>query len=95
MEGFLQYVTFDTMSNSENESTVPFSEGQRILAAELQALGLSDVSISEHCYVTALLPANVSGKPKIGFIAHLDTSPEISGANVCARVVHFDGWTFH
>jgi tripeptide aminopeptidase len=40
---------------------------------------------------TALLPANVEGKPTIGFIAHLDTSPEISGANVRARVLHFDG----
>jgi hypothetical protein len=40
---------------------------------------------------TALLPANVEGKPTIGFIAHLDTSPEISGANVRTRVVHFDG----
>jgi tripeptide aminopeptidase len=99
MEGalprFLRYVTFDTMSNEGNESNVPSSEGQRVLAAalaaELQELGLSDVSVSEHAYVTALLPANVDGKPTIGFIAHLDTSPEISGANVHARVVHFDG----
>jgi tripeptide aminopeptidase len=92
---FLRYVKFDTMSNEDNESTVPSSEGQRVFAAalatELQELGLSDVSVSEHAYVTALLPANVAGKPTIGFIAHLDTSPELSGANIQARVVHFDG----
>jgi tripeptide aminopeptidase len=99
MEGvlarFLRYVKFDTRSDGANESTVPSSEGQRVfaaaLAAELQEIGLSEVTVSENAYVTALLPANVSGKPTIGFIGHLDTSPEISGANVQARVVHFDG----
>jgi tripeptide aminopeptidase len=92
---FLRYVKYDTQSNPDNESEVPSSPGQRVfaeaLAAELRQLGVSDVVVDEHAYVTGGIPANIPNKPTIGFIAHLDTSSEISGKDIKARIVHFDG----
>jgi tripeptide aminopeptidase len=92
VERFLRYVTFDTQS-SEGSATYPSTPGQLVLlnhlVAELQALGLADVEIDQHGYVMATVPAT-SGKaevPEIGFIAHVDTSPEMSGAGV-APIVH-------
>ena len=92
VERFLKYVTFDTQSD-ENSTTYPSTEKQfvllRLLVDELGALGLEDVEMDEHGYVTATIPATTtkSGVPVIGFFAHVDTSPEMSGANV-KPIVH-------
>ncbi len=87
VERFLRYVTFDTQS-SEASRTYPSTAGQlvllRQLVGELHELGLRDAAIDEHGYVTATLPATTrkAGVPVIGLIAHVDTSPEMSGAGV-------------
>ncbi len=93
---FLKYVTFDTKS-SEETGTTPSTPGQRVFAEalvkELEALGLEDISIDEHSYVMASLPANTDSEetPVIGFIAHLDTSPDMSGKDVNPRIVSYQG----
>ena len=97
LDRFLRYVQYDTQSN-EQSTTYPSTETQlvllRDLAAELRALGLSDASIDEHGYVTATIPATPGhgNAPVIGLIAHVDTSPEMSGAGV-KPIVHraYDG----
>jgi tripeptide aminopeptidase len=86
VERFLHYVTFDTQSR-EDADTYPSTEKQkdlgRVLVKELQSMGLADAAIDEWGYVTATLPANVShAVPVIGLIAHMDTSPDVSGKNV-------------
>lgn len=96
LEHFMKYITFDTQS-SESADKVPSTPGQWELAHELEheliERGLSDVSVSEYCYVTGTLPANTKRKfPAIGFIAHMDTSPEASGKNIKPRIVkNYDG----
>jgi len=92
VERFLRYVTYDTQS-SESSDTYPSTLKQldllRVLAEELRGLGLSDAEMDPHGYVMATIPAT-SGKanvPVIGFIAHVDTSPEMSGAGV-VPIVH-------
>ena len=93
LDRFLQYVQVDTQSKVQCRSgQVPSSEGQwqlaRILMAELETLGCEDISLSEHCCLTATLPATVSETvPVVGFIAHLDTSPDCSGKNVQPQLV--------
>jgi tripeptide aminopeptidase len=92
---FLKYVSFDTQSDPSSAS-VPSSVGQRIfaesLAEELKAIGMSDVELDDNCYLTATLPANSSKEvPVIGFIAHLDTSPDMSGRNVKPQIVRYSG----
>ena len=97
VERFLKYVSFDTQSSEENESKCPSSEKQFVLAEylkqELEQLGLEDVELDEHAYVYATLPANTDKDvPTIGFIAHMDTSPDCSGANVNPRIIYgYDG----
>jgi tripeptide aminopeptidase len=94
---FLRYVRYDTQSD-ESSTTYPSTTGQLTLlndlASELRALGLSDVDVDDYGYVTATLPATSSKPdvPTIGFIAHVDTSPEMPGANV-KPLVHerYDG----
>lgn len=91
LDRFLKYVTFDTQS-VEGARTVPSTPGQfdlaRRLVTELEELGLADIKLSEHAYVTATLPANTDKKiPAIGFIAHMDTATEMSGKNVKPRIV--------
>ena len=87
VERFLRYVTFDTQS-SETSETYPSTLKQldllRHLVDELKALGLADAAIDEHGYVMATIPATSKKKnvPVIGFIAHVDTSPEMSGEGV-------------
>ena len=86
VERFFKYVRFDTQS-AEDSQTFPSTEGQKkfaqVLADELKKLGLSDVQVDKYGYVTATLEANTSKSvPTIGFIAHMDTSPEVSGKNV-------------
>lgn len=93
---FLKYVSIDTQSD-ENSETCPSTEKQlvllRLLHNELIALGLSDVSMDENGYVMGTLPAN-NGKsgPAIGFVAHVDTSPDMPGNNIKPRIVeNYDG----
>lgn len=87
VERFLRYVTIDTQSREDAES-YPSTPGQldllRLLVEELQEIGLEDVGMDEHGYVFATIPATTSKRnvPVIGFIAHVDTSPEMSGAGV-------------
>jgi len=92
VERFLEYVKFDTQS-CEDSDTFPSTPGQLVLLQhlhdELKALGLSDVSMDKHGYVFATVPAT-SVKPDvpvIGFLAHVDTSPEMSGQGVKA-IIH-------
>lgn len=97
LDRFLRYVTYDTRAD-ERSSTYPSTEGQLVLlsdlAAELRDLGLSDVTMDEHGYVMGTVPATTrkAGVPVVGFIAHVDTSPEMSGAHV-RPIVHraYDG----
>ncbi|MDO5461223.1 MAG: peptidase T [Bacteroidales bacterium] len=91
LQRFLKYVTFDTESCDE-ASVVPTTEGQfvfaRYLEQELKEMGLCDVVLDEKGYLYATLPANCSKElPVVGFIAHLDTSPDMSGKNVTPRVI--------
>lgn len=92
LDRFLRYVRYDTQSD-ESSSGYPSTPGQlvllRDLAEELRGLGLADASIDEHGYVIATIPASSSkpGVPAIGFLAHVDTSPEMSGRNV-RPIVH-------
>lgn len=93
---FLKYVSFDTKSQ-DGVDRIPSSDGQFVLAkeieAELKELGLSDVSLDENGYIMATLPANCEGSPPIvGFIAHMDTSPDFSGKDVKPQIVeNYDG----
>jgi tripeptide aminopeptidase len=92
LERFLRYVRIDTQSDESSE-TYPSTAKQRdlgeLLARELRELGLEDAAIDEHGYVFATLPG-VRG-PTLGLIAHVDTSPDESGANVQPQVVHYEG----
>lgn len=96
VDRFLKYISFDTQSD-ENSGVTPSTSGQMILAQELkkemEAMGLQDITLDEHAYLMATLPANTGEKiPVIGFIAHLDTSPDMSGKNVNPRIVkNYDG----
>jgi tripeptide aminopeptidase len=96
IERFLQYVRIDTQSSEESES-FPSTEKQlgfaRMLRDELQREGLQDVTLDENGYVMATLPANTDKEvPTVGFIAHFDTSPDCSGADVKPRIVrNYDG----
>ncbi len=93
---FIKYVKFDTESNTETGLT-PSTPGQMVLAREiekeLREMGLEDISLDDNCYLMATLPANTDKDlPSIGFIAHLDTSPDLTGANVNPRIVeNYDG----
>ncbi len=86
LDRFLSYVKFDTQSSEESDtypSTLKQLELSKHLVKELKDLGLEDVELTEHGYVFATLPANVDHPvPVIGLIAHVDTSPEVSGAGV-------------
>ena len=95
LERFLKYVTFDTQSD-ETTGVTPSTPGQRVFAdalvKELQEIGLEEISLDENCYVMATLPANTTDPiPTIGFIAHLDTSPDMSGKEVTPRIVKYEG----
>lgn len=89
---FLHYVSLNTQS-SESSPTTPSTPNQMHLAlllkSECEALGLTEISLDNHAYLMATLPANTNQNlPTIGFIAHLDTSPDFSGENVKPRIVH-------
>ena len=93
---FLDYVKINTKSDETTRKT-PSTDGQlelgKILAEELKSIGVQDVTISEFGYVYGVVPSNVDKKvPKIGFIAHMDTSPDMTAENVKPQVVeNYDG----
>lgn len=96
VDRFLEYVKFDTQSD-ELTNLTPSTPGQMVFAQyleeKLNELGLKDVSLDENGYLMATLPGNCSDEvPTIGFIAHLDTSPDMSGRHVNPRIVKsYDG----
>ena len=96
VDRFLQYVKFDTQSD-ELTNLTPSTPGQMVFAQhlenELHSLGLKDISLDDNGYLMATLPGNVDHKvPTVGFIAHLDTSPDMSGRHVNPRIVeNYDG----
>ncbi|MBR0182300.1 MAG: peptidase T [Bacteroidaceae bacterium] len=93
---FLKYISYDTQSSEDNEGTCPSTDKQLILAQylrdELQAIGMQEVTMDQHGYVYATLPANTENVPVIGFIAHMDTSPDCSGRDIHPRLIeNYDG----
>lgn len=97
IERFLKYVSIDTQSSEEGADKCPSTEKQfdlaRYLVDELKQLGLSEVEMDEHGYVYATLESNTDeALPVVGFIAHMDTSPDCSGAGVKPRIIRdYDG----
>lgn len=93
---FIKYAKFDTESDTETGIT-PSTPGQMVLAREiekeLREMGLEDITLDDNAYLMATLPANTDKKiPAIGFIAHLDTSPDLTGKDVNPRIVkNYDG----
>jgi tripeptide aminopeptidase len=95
IDRFLKYVSYDTQS-SETSGETPSTPGQRVLAEaiaeELKQLGLKEVTLDDNCYLMATLPGNTAKKtPVIGFVAHLDTSPDMPGKNAKPRIVTYTG----
>lgn len=96
LERFLRYIAIDTESK-ERVSAIPSTEKQfnlaHVLVEELKAIGAVDVKVDEHCYVYGTIPATTDKEiPVLGFIAHMDTSPAYSGANVNPQFVrNYDG----
>ena len=95
-ERFIKYITIDTQSDPDN-SDFPSTEKQwdlaHILVKDLKAIGMQNVTLDDHCYVMATLPSNVDHHvPVIGFISHIDTSPDYSGTNVNPQIhKNYDG----
>ena len=96
VDRFLHYVSFDTQSDELTNMT-PSTPGQMVFAQaleqELRRIGLTEITLDENGYLMATLPANTDKEiPTIGFIAHLDTAPDMSGRNVQPRIVkNYDG----
>lgn len=96
IERFLRYVKIDTQADPDSQQT-PSSPSQMAyaneLANELTSIGLHDVQVSQYAYVTATLPANTDEpRPTIGFIAHMDTSPDMTGKHVNPKIIRqYDG----
>lgn len=92
-ERFLHYVSFDTMSDESSE-TCPSTPRQKLLGAvlveEMRQIGIADARMDENGYVYGTVPGDKS-LPTIGLIAHMDTSPDASGANIKAKIVAYDG----
>ncbi|MBN1113302.1 MAG: peptidase T [Bacteroidales bacterium] len=91
IDRFLRYVKVDTQSN-QNSDSCPSTKKQfdlaNILVKELQEMGAQDISLDENCYLMATIPSNTTKEtPTIGFIAHLDTSPDMSGKEVNPQIV--------
>jgi len=96
-ERFLKYVTFNTKSD-EASGTTPSSESQWVLARylkeELESIGASDVNIDENAYVSCRIPASAGYEDAeaVGFVAHMDTSPDFSGTDVKVQIIeNYDG----
>ena len=92
-ERFLRYVSFDTQSD-ENSPTCPSTAKQKLLGAaiveEMKAMGISDAFMDDNGYVYGTVPGDPS-LPAIGLIAHMDTSPDASGANIRTKIVAYEG----
>ena len=92
-ERFLKYVSFDTMSDEFSE-TCPSTAKQKLLGAalveEMKEMGISDAFMDEHGYVYGTVPGDPK-LPTIGLIAHMDTSPDASGADIKAKIVEYHG----
>ena len=97
LDKFLRYAKIDTQSNDASETT-PSTAKQfdlgNLLHKELISLGVKDAEIDEHCYVMATIPSNIPadhpayGKvPTIGFVAHVDTSPDVTDTNVNPQII--------
>lgn len=93
---FLKYIQIDTQSDPNNPE-FPSTEKQwdlaHVLVEELKTIGMQDVTLDENCYIMATLPSNIDNKvPTIGFVAHIDTSPDFSGTNVTPQIhENYDG----
>lgn len=93
---FLKYISFETTSNPQSENT-PSTENQmefaRFLTKELEEIGLKEVSLDENGYIMATLPSNNNSVyPTIGFIAHIDTSPDARGKDISPQIIkNYDG----
>jgi tripeptide aminopeptidase len=93
---FIRYVSVDTESDPNNPafpSTVKQWDLARILEKELHEIGMQDIELDQHCYLMATLPSNIEYEvPTIGFISHIDTSPDFTGKNVKPQVIeNYDG----
>lgn len=93
-ERFLEYISVDTTSREES-SSCPSSETQwdlaRRLETEMREIGLKDVELDEHGYVTGTIPANVEGVPVLGLISHMDTSSAVPGGPIHPKLVDYRG----
>ena len=93
---FISYVTIDTESDPNNPD-FPSSDNQwnlaNLLVKELKDIGMSDVTLDKNCYVMATLPSNLDYVvPTIGFVSHIDTTPDYTGANIKPKIHHeYDG----
>jgi len=88
---FLKYVTINTESDPRNPA-FPSTDNQwnlaKVLVDELQQMGMEEIDLDENCYLMATLPSNITYEvPTIGFIAHMDTSPDYTGANVNPQII--------
>ena len=96
IERFIKYVTIDTESDPNNPA-FPSTEKQwdlaKFLVKELTDIGMSDITLDDNCYVMATLPSNIDYEvPTIGFVSHIDTTPDYTGANVKPQIHHqYDG----
>lgn len=95
IDRFLKYVSIETTSDPSS-NTCPSAEREfnlaNLLVDEMKEMGLSDVSIDKYCYVYGRLPSNIDKDvPKVGFIAHMDTSPDASGKDVHPQFVKYEG----
>lgn len=91
VEKFIRYIKYDTRSD-ENSVSIPTTSGQlelaKELALELESMGMKDVCLDKNGYIMATLPSNIDKDvPIVGFIAHIDTSPEVSGTNINPKFV--------
>ncbi len=94
VDRFIRYAKIFTESDPASEafpSTSRQLDLARLLVEELNQIGLTDVTLDENGYVMATLPANVENAPTIGFIAHMDTNPDMTGENVNPQLVHYQG----
>jgi len=97
IDRFCRYVKIDTESDPNNTETIPSTQKQfnlaKVLVEELEAMGMQDVTLDDHCYIMATLPSNIEEDvPTIGFVAHVDTSPDFTGVNVNPQIhKNYDG----
>lgn len=95
VQRFLKYVSYETTSD-ENSASIPSTPGQKVFGAalveEMQQMGISNAHMDEYGYVYGTIPATDPHAPSIGFIAHMDTSPDITGKDAMPRIVaNYDG----